>query len=87
MDMLGKGNVKLKVNGLTHVISDVFFVPYLKTNLLSIGQLQDTGLTILIQNRYMNIYHPEKWHIKHTEMTTNRMFMLLTNSLHQKPTC
>jgi hypothetical protein len=49
MDMLGKGNVKLKMNGLTHVVSDVFFVPDLKTNLLSIGQLQDKGLTILIQ--------------------------------------
>ena len=23
MDVLGKGNVKLKVNGLTHVVSDI----------------------------------------------------------------
>jgi len=82
IDVLGKGNVKLKVNGLTHVVSVVFFVPDLKTNLLRIGQLQDKGLTILIQYGYMNIYHPEKELIIHTEMTTNRMFLLLTNSLH-----
>ena len=55
-----KGSVKLKVNGLTHVISDILFVPDLKTNLLSIGQLQDKWLTILIQHVYMNIYHQEK---------------------------
>nr|KYP66582.1 Retrovirus-related Pol polyprotein from transposon TNT 1-94 [Cajanus cajan] len=39
MNVLGKGNVKLSINGVTHVIQDVFYVPELKNNLLSIGQL------------------------------------------------
>lgn len=50
MDVLGKGNVRLKINGLTHVITEVFFVPELKTNILSIDQLQQRGLSILIQH-------------------------------------
>jgi hypothetical protein len=39
MTIIGKGNVRLKVNGLTHVVTEVFLVPDLKNNLLSIGQL------------------------------------------------
>ena len=60
MVVLGKGNVKLKVSGFTHVVSEVFFVPELKNNLLSIGQLQERGLTIIIQCGKLKIYHPKK---------------------------
>ena len=39
MTVMGKGNVRLKVNGFNHVATEVFYVPELKNNLLSIGQL------------------------------------------------
>nr|XP_034893821.1 uncharacterized protein LOC118033088 [Populus alba] len=45
----GKGNIRMEVNGCVHVITEVFYVPDLKNNLLSIGQLQEKGLTVLIQ--------------------------------------
>ena len=41
-------------------VSDVFFIPELKNNLLSISQLQEKGLAILIQHGMLKIYHPEK---------------------------
>lgn len=87
MDVLGKGNVRLKVSGFTHVVSEVFFVPELKNNLLSIGQLQEKGLAILIQHGMLKIYHPEKGLIIQTEMSANRMFVLLEKSLSHKPAC
>ncbi|CAL5326432.1 unnamed protein product [Camellia sinensis] len=87
MAVLGKGTVRLTVSGFTHVVSEVFFVPELKNNLLSIGQLQERGLTILIQHGKLKIYHPEKGLIIQSEMTTNRMFVLLANSLSPKPAC
>jgi hypothetical protein len=31
-----------------HVITEVFYVPDLKNNLLSIGQLQEKGLAVLM---------------------------------------
>ena len=34
-----KGNVKFKVNEIVQVITEVFYVPDLKDNLLSIGPL------------------------------------------------
>ena len=39
MHVVGKGNVRLHINGFNHVITGVFYVPELKNNLLSIGQL------------------------------------------------
>ena len=41
MSVLGKGNVRLHLNGFNHVVIGVFFVPDLKNNMLSIGQLQE----------------------------------------------
>ncbi|RVW19207.1 Retrovirus-related Pol polyprotein from transposon TNT 1-94 [Vitis vinifera] len=43
MVVMGKGNVRLQVNGRVQIITGVFYVPELKNNLLSIGQLQEKG--------------------------------------------
>ncbi|KAJ8899841.1 hypothetical protein K2173_019544 [Erythroxylum novogranatense] len=45
----GKGNIQMEVHGIVHVIKGVFYVPTLKNNMLSIGQIQEKGLTLLIQ--------------------------------------
>lgn len=79
MPVIGKGNIKLEVDGLTQVISDVYYVPELTNNLLSIGQLQEKNLAILIQHGACRIYHPRKGLIMQTPMTINRMFVLLAN--------
>ena len=52
-------------------------MPDLCNNLLSIGQLQEKGLAILIQNNQCKVYHPNRGLI--IEMTTllNRMLILL----------
>ena len=40
---------KMFVNGFIQIITNVFYVPGLKNNLLSMGQLTEKGLVILIQ--------------------------------------
>jgi len=52
--------VRLNVKGVMHIISHVYYVPELKNNLLSIGQLQERGLAILINNRKCKVSHLEK---------------------------
>lgn len=86
--VMGKGNIKLEVDGRTQVISDVYFILELRNNLFSIGQLQEKNLTILIQNEACRIYHPSKGLIMQTLMTVNRMFVLLANMvLTDSSTC
>jgi len=46
--VMEKGSVQIILHGITHIFSHVFYVPELKSNLLSIGQLQEKGLMITI---------------------------------------
>ena len=77
MVVIGKRSIKLQVNGTSHVISEVFYYPELKNNLLSIGQLQGNNLAILIQHGECKIYHHKKGLITQTQMATNQTFILL----------
>lgn len=87
ISVMGKGSVRLQVNGLVHVITEVFYVPELKNNLLSMGQLQERGLAIRIQHEKCRIYHPERGLIVQSEMLANRMFFLLAMSQPSKAAC
>lgn len=60
MNVTGKENMKLLLNRVNHVVSEVYYVPKLRNNLLSIGQLQEKGLAMLIQGEMCKIYHPDK---------------------------
>jgi len=85
MSVVGKGNVKLLLHGINHIVNEVYYVLKLKNNLLSIGQLQEKGLAILIQKGVYKIYHPEKGLIIQTQMSANRMFILLAQTQAQVP--
>jgi len=37
MVVIGKGNIRMQVNGITQLISEVYYIPELKNNLLNIG--------------------------------------------------
>lgn len=76
MQVCGKGSVKMEVDGFSCTVTDVYCVPELKNNLLSMGQLQEKGLDILIGSGKCKIHHPTKGLIIQTEMTANRMFVL-----------
>ncbi|XP_015583224.2 uncharacterized protein LOC107262360 [Ricinus communis] len=71
----GKGNVRLKVNDVVQIITGVFYVPQLRNNLLSVGQLQEKGLSFLFQHEKCKVYHPERGLILEIKKSTNRMFM------------
>jgi len=87
MVISGKGNIRLQVNGIAQIITGVFYVPELKNNLLSIGQLQEKGLTILFQNGKCKVFHRERDLIMETMMTSNRMFILHAISQPITSTC
>ncbi|GAU44523.1 hypothetical protein TSUD_82300 [Trifolium subterraneum] len=76
MAVMGKGNVKLSIEGKLHVISDVYYLPGLGNNLLSVGQLQQKGLTVIFRNDMCQWFHEEKGLILTTNMTMNRMYIV-----------
>ncbi|GAU43011.1 hypothetical protein TSUD_28300 [Trifolium subterraneum] len=76
MQVMGKGNVKLSINGRVHVISSVYYIPGLKTNLLSIGQIQQKNVTIVFNEDTCKAYHDEKGLLFSTHMSANRMYVI-----------
>ncbi|KAM2507575.1 hypothetical protein ACFX1W_029877 [Malus domestica] len=80
----GKGIVRMEIDGIMHVITEVFYLPDLKNNLLSIGQLQEKCLAVLMQHGACKIFHPQRGLIIKTAMSHNRMFILIVRFQEQK---
>lgn len=87
MMVQGKGKVKMEVEGITQVITDVYYVPHLTNNLLSVGQLQEKRLTILIKNGVCKIFHAQRGLIVETHMTVNRMFLIYAKKKSNYDNC
>ena len=87
MAVMGKGNARMKVNGITQIISEVYYILELKNNLLSMGQLQDKGVTILIQHGKCKVFDPTKGLIIQSKMSTNMMFVVLATMIPKATTC
>ncbi|XP_061365273.1 uncharacterized protein LOC133308644 [Gastrolobium bilobum] len=79
---MGKGKVTLHtIENSTHTISNVLFVPDLKTNLLSVGQLQEKGYEISIKGGVCRIQDANLGLIAKVNMTRNRMFPLILRNI------
>ena len=77
MKVVGKGSVKILLRNTTYTISDVFHIPELKNNLMSLGQLQEKNISIVIQKGICKIYHDERGLLIESKMSANRLFMLI----------
>eukprot|EP00253_Pinus_taeda_P033405 PITA_33405 len=76
----------LTKKGEKEYISDVYFVPGLKHNLVSVGQLMQKGYNVFFKNDVCTILDrpPRRQLIAKVQMTNNRMFPLKIISYLQK---
>nr|KYP57044.1 Retrovirus-related Pol polyprotein from transposon TNT 1-94 [Cajanus cajan] len=80
--VMGKGDIKIKTkNGFIETISNVLYVPDLKSNLLSAGQLQEKGYEIFISKGSCEIIDPVRGAIAVVNMSSNRLFPLKIESI------
>ena len=80
MSVMGKGSVKMLMNKKMQNVGDVFYIPELKNNLISLGQLQETGCSIMFQKGSCQIHDPEGGLVADIKMSGNRMFQLKTKT-------
>eukprot|EP00253_Pinus_taeda_P019137 PITA_19137 len=77
--VMGKGEINiLTKKGEKKTMADVYYVPGMKCNLLSIGQLVQKGYDVFFENDVCTIMDrkPSKRCIAEVKMTRNRMFSL-----------
>ena len=73
----GKGTILIRLkNGGHQFITNVYYVPSMKSNILSLGQLLEKGYDILMKNRSLSIRDEIGSLIAQVPMTKNRMFLL-----------
>ncbi|KAI3501210.1 hypothetical protein L1887_29073 [Cichorium endivia] len=88
LEVRGLGDIRITVGDITQVITNVYYVPSLRSNLMSVGQLQEKkSLTFVIQGNVCRVFHPRKGLIISSNMTKNRMFPVFVSSQPQKPEC
>lgn len=82
VNVMGKGDVQIRTKeDNIETISNVFYIPNLKSNLLSVGQLQEKGYVATIKEVACKIYDPQRGLIAHVKMTPNRLFPLQIKSI------
>lgn len=78
VSVMGKGSVNVRMkNDVVERIPSVFYVPDLKSNLISLGQLQEKGYEITIKSGTCLIKDFERGVIARVQMTANRLFPII----------
>ncbi|KAI5425662.1 hypothetical protein KIW84_031472 [Lathyrus oleraceus] len=81
----GKGTIRyLQKDGLIGSIQDVYYVPNLKTNILSLGQLTEKGYSILMKERILHLKDKLGHLIARVEIERNRMYKLNLINVREK---
>ncbi|KAL0293888.1 UNVERIFIED_CONTAM: hypothetical protein Sradi_6914900 [Sesamum radiatum] len=73
----GKGTVILATkNGDHKLLHDVYYIPKMKNNILSIGQLMENGHKVKMEDKYLWLRDHDDRLVAKVTMTSNRMFKL-----------
>jgi hypothetical protein len=74
---VGKGRIQIRrKDGKVAYISDVLYVPAMKHNLLSVGQLVEKGFSMNLKDIMMRVYDPQGVMILKAPLATNRTFQI-----------
>jgi hypothetical protein len=75
VEVKGKYNVKfLKKNEKVEMVEDVYYIPEIKSNILSMGQLMEKGFKIFMKKMTLHLKYSRGRAIAQVEMGENKMF-------------
>nr|KYP39766.1 Retrovirus-related Pol polyprotein from transposon TNT 1-94 [Cajanus cajan] len=81
----GHGTIKfMQKDGRVGEIRNVYYVPELKSNILSMGQMMEKGNSVLMKDRVLYLKDKHDRLIARVEMKKNRMYKLELNILQNK---
>jgi len=77
VEIRGLGSVVMEVRDQQHkVLTNVYYIPKLKSNIVSLGQLQEAGCDVRLHNGKLIIVDSEGVFIISTPRTSNRLYTL-----------
>ncbi|KAL4378842.1 hypothetical protein GQ457_02G039300 [Hibiscus cannabinus] len=76
-EVKGKGKVMItQKNGEKKYITDVYYVPAMKSNIISLGQLLEKGYEVQMKNRSLSLKNKNGELVVQADMTRNRLFTI-----------
>nr|GFB19856.1 zinc finger, CCHC-type [Tanacetum cinerariifolium] len=70
----GRGSVLLGCrNQEQRIVSDVYYIPNLKSNILSLGQLMEIGCKVIMDENKLTLYDKKKLLLMKVERSKNRL--------------
>jgi hypothetical protein len=81
---IGRGKINFFHNGKESAIENVYYVPYMKNNILSMGQLMENGYSIFMKDQMMHLKDKRGRLIARVEMAKNHMYKLNLRNIREK---
>ena len=82
VEVKGRGMIHfLQKDGVMGSIQDVYYVPDLKTNILSMGQLTEKGYSIFLKDQLLHLKDKKERLVAQVEIGRNRMYKLNLRSI------
>ncbi|KAL4278554.1 hypothetical protein GQ457_03G001430 [Hibiscus cannabinus] len=76
-EVKGRGKVMItQKNGEKKYITDVYYVPAMKSNIISLGQLLEKGYEVQMKNRSLSLKNKNGELVVQVDMTQNRLFTI-----------
>uniref|UniRef100_A0A453T4W2 Integrase catalytic domain-containing protein n=1 Tax=Aegilops tauschii subsp. strangulata TaxID=200361 RepID=A0A453T4W2_AEGTS len=84
--ILRRGTVVFEAKSGEHkILTDVYYIPMLKTNIISLGQLEERGCKIVLEDGYLWGYGRQRNLMMRVKRSRNRMYVL--NLDKAQPVC
>lgn len=81
----GKGSVSFACkNGEIRIFEDVYFIPTLRNNILSLGQLAEEGNRIAIRGDLLWVYDTRDSLLMKVKRSQNRLYKIVLNTTNSK---
>jgi hypothetical protein len=79
VEIEGIGSVMLQTKKVGHkVLTEVYFIPKLKSNIISIGQLEEGSCEIVIKRGFCSVYDVQRCLLACAPRVKNRLYLLKT---------
>ncbi|XP_074362521.1 uncharacterized protein LOC141702812 [Apium graveolens] len=77
----GKGFVSLNCkNGEERILREVYFIPNLRSNIISLGQLSELGNKVIIHGEYLKVYDKNQRLPMNVKRSSNRLYRIIIES-------
>ena len=86
VEIQGRGSVLFKCfTGAHRILTDVYYIPMLRSNIISLGQLDENGCKIMVEGGVMSILDRNRKLLIKESRSRNRLYMLHITPTH--PEC